>query len=188
MRYQLSTTTHAPCTAIRVGTELNLAEVEQQAQHLRSWALIRGAKIADHAFVRLLGEGETCVVELPASAVIVPDKETGLTVDTTPESPAIVVSDVSFEALRGVVRALRQEFGSECGRLGAADYVAGRDGWKSGTLTWQVRELPASMPAELEVEDLEPVAVGAVLEASPEPALAGRRFGLHWRRWRRQDS
>ena len=176
MRYQLSTATHAPCTAIRVGTELNLAEVEQQAQHLRSWALIRGAKIADHAFVRLLGEGETCVVELPASAVIVPDKETGLTVDTTPESPAIVVSDVSFEALRGVVRALRQEFGSECGRLGA-ERRRGR-----------VVTSPASMPAELEVEDLEPVAVGAVLEASPEPALAGRRFGLHWRRWRRQDS
>lgn len=187
MRYQLTTTNCGPCTAIRVGTELSLVEVEQQAQHLRSWALIRGAKIANHAFLRLLGEGDTCVVELPASAVIVPDKETGLTVDTNPESPAIVIEDVPFDALRPLLRALRQEFGNECGRTGAADYVAGPDGWKTGTLSWQVRQLPASLPATIEVEDAAPVLVAAGV-AEPEPALAGRRFGLHWRKWRRQDS
>lgn len=188
MRYQLTSTTSEPGTAIRVPTELRLAEVEQQAQHLRGWALIRGAKIEGHAFLRLLGEGETCVVELPASAVVVPDKESGLTIDTTAESPAMVVAGVPFDAVRNVLRALRHEFGSECGRTGAADFTAGPEGWKIGTLTWMVRELPASLPAMIDVEDAAPP-VTVVMEAeAATPALAGRRFGLHWRRWRRQDS
>ncbi len=188
MRYQLTTTTSKPCTAIRVPTELTEAEVEKHAQHLRGWALIRSAKIEGHAFLRLFGEGETCVVELPASAIVVPDQESGLTIDTTAESPAIVVEGVPFDAARTVLRALRQELGSECGRTGAADFTPGPDGWRSGTLTWTVREFPSSPPASIDVEDAAPpVAVAAEAQA-PASALAGRRFGLHWRRWRRQDS
>lgn len=188
MRYQLTTTTSGACTAIRVATELTQPEVEKMAQHLRGWALIRSAKIEGHAFLRLFGEGETCVVELPASAIIVPDKETGLTIDTTDASPAIVVENVRFDAVRNVLRALRQQFGSESGRTGAADFAPGPEGWKSGRLTWRVRELPSSLPAVIDVEDAAPpVAVAAEAEVAA-PALAGRRFGLHWRRWRRQDS
>lgn len=188
MRYQLSATNSGECTAIRVSTGFTQPEAEKMAQHLRGWALIRSAKIEGHAFLRLLGEGETCVVELPASAIVVPDKETGLTIDVTAESPAIAVQDVPFDNVRNVLRALRQEFGNECGRTGAADFTPGPGGWKSGTLTWMVRALPADLPAAFEVEDAAPpVAVAAEAEA-PAPALAGRRFGLHWRRWRRQDS
>lgn len=188
MRYQLSTTNSGECTAIRVSTDFTQPEVEKMAQHLRGWALIRSAKIEGHAFLRLLGEGETCVVELPASAIIVPDKETGLTIDTTDASPAIVVEGVKFDGVRSVLRALRQQFGSECGRTGAADFTPGPEGWKSGTLTWMVRELPADLPAALEVEEAAPPVAIAVEAEAPAPALAGRRFGLHWRRWRRQDS
>lgn len=187
MRYQLTSTQTEPHTAIRIAAKFRLADVEQQAQHLRSWALIQGATITASPSLRLLGEGETCVVTLPTtSAVVVPNKETGLEVDASDGGPAIVLSGVAFDQVRPAIRALRQEFGNECGRVGATDYQPADGNWATGTLTWHVRALPAVLPAEFEVEDEAPALVAAAPEAAPV-ALAGRRFSLHWPRWRRQD-
>jgi hypothetical protein len=164
-----------------------LADVEQQAQHLRSWALIQGATITAPAFLRLLGEGETCVVELPTSeAIVAPHKETGLDIEVIAEAPAIVLADVPFDQVRPAIRALRQQFGAECGRVGATDYRASDGNWATGTLTWHVRALPAELPAEFEVQDEGAAAVAPSAVPGPAP-LAGRRFSLHWPRWRRQD-
>lgn len=189
MRYELTRTTTDAHTTIRTTTTGKLVDVEQQAQHLRSWALIRGATISGHAYLRLLGEGDTAVMEQPTTeAVIAPNKETGLEVDMTDGGPALVVANVPFGEVRAVVRALRQEFGAACGRTGAADFLPADGQWKTGTLTWHVRELPDTLPTSIEVAEETPVAVAAA--GAPEtaaPASTGRRFSLHLPRWRRQN-
>ena len=148
---------------------------------------IAQASPASQAVVRLHGEGDACSVMLPTAGRISPNLETGLTADAIEAGHAIEVDGVPFEQVQALVRALRSEFGAECGLAGWTEFRASPEGWKRGTVTWRVRSLPAALPESITVDETPAPAAVAIAADGPEP-LASRRFSIHWPRWRRQDS
>lgn len=88
--------TTATVRTVAATCELNREAVEETAERLRSWALIRGASISGAAFVRL-GVGGNAEVHLPTAGRVAPHPDTGLRIDIVAGRTLATIPTIPFE-------------------------------------------------------------------------------------------
>ena len=110
--------------------EFGLEAVEQMADHLRSWAVIRGATITGTAFLRLWPDGR-CEVHLPVEPGTAPHPQTGLRLEHTRAEEVAVTPGVQFEEMRELFDSLRAER-AEASRSAFVELRPSEHAFKSG--------------------------------------------------------
>lgn len=111
----------------------SLGEIEEAATRLKSWAVIMGVGITGPAFVRLSSD-LTAFVHLPIDREVDTSVEDGITSGATPASHVAEGRDVTFDEMRPTATALRNEAEQLGNIAGHAEYHAGPDGMRHGTL------------------------------------------------------
>lgn len=133
MQPKLTVNPRAAGYTISRTTGYTLAEVEEAANRLKSWAVIMNIPVTGPAFVRLSSD-MVAFVHLPVDRALDTSMEDGIVADTMPATDVVEGSEVPFDEMRPAAAAFRTE-ASEAGEVaGHVEYHGGRDGMRSGTL------------------------------------------------------
>jgi len=142
MQPKLTASPRAAGYTISRTTGYTLAEIEEAATRLKSWAVIMNVTVTGPAFVRLSSD-MVAFVHLPVDRALDTSMEDGIVADPMPATDVIEGHDVSFDEMRSTAAALRSEAARVGEVSGHAEYHAGPDGMRSGTLVVPVQPLAA---------------------------------------------
>lgn len=120
-----------------------LGSLAEEATRLRSWAAIRGVRLAGQPFVRISGDEVT--VNVPTVAPADTNRETGVLTGDLPGGRVMSVTGVPFDNLFAVAEALRDDLGRGPGL--PVEFHPGSDGFTSGTVTVPLPADVAPAPA-----------------------------------------
>lgn len=108
-----------------------LGAIAEETTKLRSWAAIRGVRLAGQPFVRISGDEVT--VNVPTVAPADTNRETGVFPGDLPGGRVVSVTGVPFDNLFAVADALREDLGRGPGL--PVEFHPGSEGFGAGTVT-----------------------------------------------------
>jgi len=144
LQYTIAPTVTRDSTNVYRHAEFTITSITQEAQRLRSWALISGERITGLPFVRV-SAGLGCTVHVPVDGRVSPHPETGVSLERAAGGKAVALRVVQFDEARPLVREMTGEIAVDCGLAGPAEFHPSSAEFRTGTLIWPVHKFAPAM-------------------------------------------